>query len=329
MTDLSFMLSTEPWESIIAEFWLVFMHQLPAKPEALRVKVWRRLQKLGAMALKNSVYVLPDTTEHNSSLQLLMQDISQAGGDSYLFRTSKIEGLDWKHMIKMHEKSLLGEMKPLLKEGKANLKKIADNKLSSDDLMDLQHSYGKLLSALKKLKTKDHFQFSGLGELEENIRQLSDAFKFHFAGAAIIPEIGLVGPRTWVTRRNMGVDRLASAWLIIRFIDPKASIICVDFDTYRHQNSHLRFDVFPGEFTHEDDNCTFETLILRFQVSNPRLKRLGEIIHDLDFKDNKFQHTETFQIREFLVDNMTAKSDEVRMREAFACLDKWLAEPRV
>ncbi len=256
------MFSNEREQQNIAESWLIFMHQLPAKPEALRVRVWRRLQKLGAMPLKNSVYVLPDKLHHNASLQLLMQDIRRSGGESFLFHTSMIEGIDWKLMIKMHEKSLLGEIKPLLKEGNANLKKINNSQLSSDDLMELQHSYGKLLSRLKDLKAKDHFHSSGLRKLEDHVHHMSEAFKIRCAkiAAAVITDVSR--PQTWVTRRNMGVDRLASAWLISRFIDPKGVILCVDIDNYHHQNTHLRFDVYPGEYTHEGENCTFETLVL-------------------------------------------------------------------
>lgn len=72
--------------------------------------------------------------------------------------------------------------------------------------------------------------------------------------------------RTWVTRRGIKVDRMASAWLIRRFIDPAAKFSLVDIANYKHAAHEIRFDMFEGEFTHEGDMCTFEVL-LKFKVA--------------------------------------------------------------
>ena len=97
---------------------------------------------------------------------------------------------------------------------------------------------------------------------------------------------------TWVTRRHVKVDRLSSAWLIRRFVDPAARFSFVDPATYRHAPGELRFDMFEGEYGHEVERCTFETLLARFGLDEPALQRVGEVVHDLDCKESRFGHAE-------------------------------------
>jgi hypothetical protein len=100
--------------------------------------------------------------------------------------------------------------------------------------------------------------------------------------------------RTWVTRKAVFVDRIASAWLIRRFIDPDARFRFVDPESYRPMPSELRFDMFEGEFTHEGDRCTFETLLYRFGLENdPALIAIAEVVHDIDLKDAKYERPDT------------------------------------
>ena len=99
--------------------------------------------------------------------------------------------------------------------------------------------------------------------------------------------------RTWVTRKGIHVDRMASAWLIRRFIDEKARFKFVPGKSYEPQAHELRFDMFEAEYTHEGDHCTFEVLIERFGMDDPGLRSLAEIVHDIDLKDGKFGRPET------------------------------------
>jgi hypothetical protein len=98
---------------------------------------------------------------------------------------------------------------------------------------------------------------------------------------------------TWVTREGVFVDRIASAWLIRRFIDPDASFKFVPGKSYRPKAGELRFDMFQAEYTHEGDHCTFETLVERFGLGDdPALGAIAEIVHDIDLKDDKFSRPE-------------------------------------
>src|SRR5205807_493755 len=97
---------------------------------------------------------------------------------------------------------------------------------------------------------------------------------------------------TWVTREGVYIDRIASAWLIGRFIDPKARFKFVAAEGYRPRPAELRFDMFEAEYTHEGDACTFETLLARFGLGDRALRVIAEIVHDIDCKDAKFGRPE-------------------------------------
>jgi hypothetical protein len=99
--------------------------------------------------------------------------------------------------------------------------------------------------------------------------------------------------RLWVTRQDVHVDRIASAWLIRRFIDPKPQSKFVTPKSYRHAQGELRFDMADAEFTHEGDKCSFEVLLDKTGVSDTALTAIAEIVHDLDLKDRKFDRAET------------------------------------
>jgi hypothetical protein len=127
--------------------------------------------------------------------------------------------------------------------------------------------------------------------------------------------------RTWVTRRGVHIDRIGSAWLIRRFIDPEARFRFVE----GHEEAapgELRFDMFEAEFTHRGDGCTFEVLLEEFEVPDPALRPIAEIVHDIDLKEEKFAREETSGIA--LVINgiaMNHQEDEMRLSRAAAVFD--------
>jgi hypothetical protein len=127
---------------------------------------------------------------------------------------------------------------------------------------------------------------------------------------------------TWVTRTGIHVDRMASAWLIRRFIDPKAKFKFVGSREYRHQAGELRFDMFDGEFTHQGELCSFEVLLARFEITDAAVRPLAEIVHDIDLKDEKYGRADNAGF-EHLINGiaMAHPEDEVRLQRASAVLD--------
>ncbi len=98
--------------------------------------------------------------------------------------------------------------------------------------------------------------------------------------------------KVWVTRRNIFIDRIASGWLIRRFVNPDAVFRFVDPDSHSPGPDEIRFDMFNAEFTHEGDQCTFETMIRRLGLKEPGLEALAEVVHDIDLKDAKYGRPE-------------------------------------
>ena len=127
---------------------------------------------------------------------------------------------------------------------------------------------------------------------------------------------GDVRGRTWVTRTGVQVDRIASAWLIRRFIDPEARFKFVPGQEYAPEPGELRFDMFEADFTHEGDRCTFEVLLRRFGLEDPALRQIGEIVHDIDLKDAKFARPEAVGVDRLIAGiAMRHKGDEARIEE--------------
>jgi len=129
----------------------------------------------------------------------------------------------------------------------------------------------------------------------------------------------------WVTRRGVHVDRIASAWLISRFVDHKARFRFVGEQPYQPKANEVRFDMFEGEYTHEGDRCTFETLIARFELTQPGLQALAEMVHDIDLADGKFGRAETAGL-ERLIDGITRAhvDDDERIAHGSILFDDFL-----
>ena len=145
-------------------------------------------------------------------------------------------------------------------------------------------------------------------------------------GTALICEASFVTPlsdanpntqvqpgSTWVTRESVFIDRMASAWLIRRFIDPQASFKFVPAQGYQPQPGELRFDMYDAEFTHEGERCTFQTLVRRFALNDGALSAIGEIVRDIDCKAERFARTETSGVAA-LVRGITQLYDDDNVR---------------
>jgi hypothetical protein len=136
------------------------------------------------------------------------------------------------------------------------------------------------------------------------------------------PAPGPLSNRTWVTRRGVQIDRIASAWLIRRFIDKAASFKFVPSSGYQPEPGELRFDMFEGEFTHRGDRCTFEVLLGHADLSDPALGAIGEIVHDIDLKDDKYGRAETAGVKSLIAGIATpGADDEQRLARGAVLLD--------
>jgi hypothetical protein len=268
--------------------WLLLLHQLPAKPTYARVKLWRRLQALGALAVKNAAYALPASPQAQEDLEWALKEITAAGGEGVVLEARLVDGLTDAELRAQFNAAREAEYTALAEEIRTATKAAGD-----DELPPAQ--FARLKAEARRLAAIDFFGAAGRLTVEALLTELAERSQSGSrsnAPAAGLPPKGSV----WVTRQDVHVDRIASAWLIRRFIDAEASFRFVPAKGYRPRAGEIRFDMFEGEFTHEGDRCTFEVLLQRTGLTDPALTAIGEIVHDIDLKDGKFGRAESVGI---------------------------------
>ena len=304
--------------------WLLLIHQLPAKPAYARVKVWRRLQALGAVIVKNAVYALPSNEETQEDFAWLAREIVELGGEALVCEAELVEGLDDNELRRMFVAARNEDYAGLAKEADGLAARLAGD-ASDQELGDVANQTARLRKQLSEVAAIDFFEADGrdpaeqrIAGLEHRMSQGSEAMTTGQAGAA---PAGM-GDKIWVTREHVQIDRIASAWLIRRFIDSSARFKFVPGRSYAPRAGEVRFDMFEGEYTHEGDRCTFEVLLLRAGIDDPALAAIGEIIHDIDLKDGKYGREETAGIRTVMSGIAAAhRDDEGRLARGGAVLD--------
>ena len=262
------------------EGWLLLIHQIPAKPDYFRIKVRRRLQRIGAIPLKGSVYVLPRTDEALEDFQWLRRSIVDEGGEATVCVASLFEGISDEEIQAMFRARSDDEYAEIVE---------AAREVSAEPT---QAEVERLERRLAQVVARDFYEAEGAFEAERAVGELAarrggEAPANSGPAAADAP-----GAATWVTRRGVEVDRIACAWLIRRFIDPAARFRYVPARGYRPEPGEVLYDMFEGGFTHEGDRCTFEVLVARFTPGDPSLVAIGELVHDIDCKDEKFGREE-------------------------------------
>jgi hypothetical protein len=268
------------------------MHQLPHKPVGLRVKVWRRLQQQGAIAIKNSVYALPLSDSAREDFQWLAREITESGGEATVCAAELVEGLTDAQVHALFNAARDAQYAELTEEARELV--TAGERRKSDEAWPLAVS--KLRKRLEEVVAIDFLGAPGRMAAEALVVRLEQILaerSNQLPGATTSPERMAPQGAIWVTRHGIHVDRMASAWLIRRFIDPAARFRFVDPRSYRPEPGELRFDMFEAEYTHEGDLCTFEVLLSRFGLSAASLRAIGEMVHDVDLKDSKFARPET------------------------------------
>jgi hypothetical protein len=285
--------------------WLLLVHLLPPKPTNLRVRIWRKLQKLGALPLKNSVYVLPFDEKTHEDFQWLKQEIEAAGGEATVFRAGSVEGATDAELVKAFREAGDTEYERLAAEFDGLTGAVREQKrgghLSAGRLGGYEAELDKLHAELERVVSTDFFGARGRASAATAYERCRKAIRASqerkSAGKGTrTTKGGVLDPsqyqgRRWVTRRNLHIDRLASAWLIRQFIDKRPRFYFVAEG--ERVEGGIPFDMFGAEFTHQGEDCTFETLIKRFGFGDdPALGQLAEIVHDIDLKDDKFNRLE-------------------------------------
>ena len=305
--------------------WLLLIHQIPPQPSYLRVKIGRRLQGLGAVAVKNSVYVLPRSDQALEDFQWVRREIVAGHGDASVCEARFVEGLSDAAVEQLFNAAREADYGALAREALKLRQGLARRgKRSADTPERTAATLLRLRKRVAEVVAMDFFGANGRGivaghlaAVEAGLRPSTPEAQEHVVSAAAD-----VRGRTWVTRSGIQVDRMASAWLIRRFIDPEARFKFAPGREYVPEPGELRFDMFEAEFTHEGEQCTFEVLIRRFGLAQRGLEQLAEIVHDIDLKDGKFARPEALGLERLLAGvALRHADDEARLSDGVAAFE--------
>ena len=261
--------------------WLLLVFSLPAARATQRVEIWRKLQRYGVLPLRSSGYLLPNSAVNHERMEWLATAIRTYKGQASVVQVRSLDDLSNERLKGLFVELRRRDYQKLLHETKKLVSQPSSRRPAAQlhrirrkfqEIQDIDFFGSPLRSKLESLLTR-------ADESETKSRRSRKRKTDEYLN------------RLWMTRPRPGVDRVSSAWLIRRFIDPKARFVFG-----REPNAHsdaIPFDMFCAEgFGHRGEDCTFETLYKHFGIRDGRVKRIAEIIHDADLGDEKYGRVE-------------------------------------
>jgi hypothetical protein len=298
--------------------WLILVHRIPPRPLYLRAKMRQRLADVGAVAVKNSVYLLPHGSDALEDLQWISQEIVTGGGDAHLFAGDFVDGVANDAAIAQFREARNADYDAVAEDARAAMKAAR----SAAAVAELAVAHTRLVRRLDEIRRIDFFEAEKRTAAEEALGAIETRLqKDRKEETRMLKAKPALRGKTWVTRPGVKIDRMASAWFIRRFVDPKARFRFADPASPKKEGE-LRFDMVGGDFTHEEDRCTFETLIGRVGLPDKGVRAIAEIVHDLDLKDAKYGRDEAAGVR-MMLDGLMARTenDDERIERALVIFD--------
>jgi hypothetical protein len=308
-------------ENAAGSQWLVLVYQFPKGPDSRRVKIWRRLQAIGAVAIKNSVYVLPFNDRSREDFAWLLAELQDGGADGVILESRFIDGMTDQQARDLFNTARNYEYQALVDEIEDVLAALPSEANGEDSSQDARRTLRRARKRMAEVEAIDFFGADKHDNAEAAMRALDERTgdrgslqgkREQTMDAGILEKLK---NRVWVTRRGVEVDRIACAWLIGRWIDPDARFRFVAGEGHPPDDNEIRFDMFEAEFTHKGDQCTFEVLARLVGREDSALQIVGEIVHDVDLKDDKFGRPETPGIASLLGGIVAATEDDTRRIE--------------
>jgi hypothetical protein len=294
--------------------WLLLLYALPTRQNTQRVNLWRKLKKFGAVALQTSGYVLPDDPTQFERLQWLSKEIRDAGGEATLIRVAEIDGMSNEAVVALFNEARAAEYKELA----AACREALSGKLRG---AALRAEVAKHQRRFQEIRAVDYFNSPGEHDARIMLQRAEKALA-RKPGAVVARTADpkeFVG-KVWLTRPRPGIDRAGSAWLVRRFVDPKAKFV-FGMEPGRRPEA-IPFDMADTEFSHHGDDCTFETLVKRFGLTDKAVLRMAEMVHDADLEDDKFHRCECVGINVVLAGwARSDMSDEELMEKGVECFE--------
>lgn len=282
--------------------------------------VWRRLLKLGAVQLKGTVYLLPFSEGHLESLEWLTSEVASMGGEAAFLRTNSVEPMSDESIVALFNETRARDYQNIEKEFFVLERKLDSMKKGGRKHGEkaLASQYAKLDNNLEEVLRTDFFH-SPYGK---SLKKKSAALKSKLTALALDDTAARPASikrhrvedyqgRVWSTRKRPFVDRMAAAWLIRKFIDPDARFDFVeDAGTRGLEQSIVLFDIQGGEFTHVGDLCTFEVMVKSFGIRDRAVRKIAEVVHELDLKDGIYPAPEARGIEDILTGIRKANNDD-------------------
>jgi hypothetical protein len=295
--------------------WLILVHQLPPRPSNLRVRVWRRLQQVGAVVLRNSLYVLPATDDAREDFNWVRQEITSSGGQVSVLEAAAIDGYTDAELVQQFRKLRTADYEALA----ADIRAAASDKAAARTRLGKPGDQARVVRMFRErlaaIQARDYFNAAGRPIVEQALKDLvqPDHTPATAASTSTLRAADF-RRRTWVTRPRPGIDRIACAWLIRRFIAPDAKFgFTANGQALR--DGHVPFDMADVEFGHHGSDCTFETFMRRFTIADPGVVALSRVVHDLDLKDARFGMPEGAAVSRIVDGLRVAYSDDTELLE--------------
>ena len=290
--------------------WLLFFCSIPSKPVASRMKIWRKLTRAGALPYKGAVYILPDNEENLEYFQWLVSEVVSMEGEGAFAKVKKMETANNEEIIHLFDEQREKEYRRVEKGLEEIERKLTGVKKGGTipSKKSLLKQFSTIMREFGEIKKIDFFSSRGGEVIKRRLKIMEMEIK-RIAGPEIKKQQAVIVPKsvkdykgkTWVTRENPFVDRMASAWLIKRFIDKEAVFqFMKEKEMANLDDNMILFDVRGGEFTHVGDMCTFEIILKSFGLKDKGLKKIAELIHEIDLKDGKYDSPEAKGIEEIL-----------------------------
>jgi hypothetical protein len=269
----------------------MLLYVLPSTRAHARVQAWRRLQRVGAVLLKNSAYVLPQSPEAREDFEWIRKEIVAADGQAIVLVARAPDQSTFDDLVETFRSARARDFERLAAEAGRLLER-ATKKRADRGRRELTQSGRRLRERFEDAVRLDFFSTPARVEAATMLARLDQHIgrkPAMIAPAASVDRVHYSG-RIWLTRPRPGVDRMSSAWLIRRFIDSNARFV---FGEPERQPDAIPFDTFRAEFGHHGSHCTFETLCERFGLADPAVQHIGRIVHDLDLKESTYGEVET------------------------------------
>ncbi len=308
-----------------ARSWYLLIHQIPPRPLYLRAKIRQRLARVGAVALKNTVYVLPRLPDCLEDFQWLAEETIAGGGEAHVCEARFLGKDTDAALVERFRRERAADYAALAGSIRDGSRKAARASGARPPAEDLPARLARSRRRLEEIARIDYFRAAGREEVGRLIEALERRVEPRESPSRSSrqPRAAGLSHRTWVTRKGIQVDRIASAWLIRRFVDAGARFRFLDPEREAARPGEITFDMVGGDFTHEADRCTFETLVRRAGVKDAALTPLAQIVHEIDLKDGKYGRPETRGIERILAGiSRPGSRDDERLDRGFALFDE-------